>query len=174
MPNHPCCLPSHSNWKNNLKKYKSSNFTMRSTYQRQILNNYTSKAKIVGVSMASQMEPVKLFYKQECIPVGCVPPTHWPYVVVHVRGVHGSGACVAGGHEWQGACVVGKGMRGRGCAWQGGCMVCVCVAGGCMEGGHTWHKHPLWTDRHLWKHNLLKLRLRAVKIWQIWHFRLIT
>ena len=24
------------------------------------------------------------------------------------------------------------------------------------------HATPLWTDRHLWKHNLLKLRLRAV------------
>ena len=24
--------------------------------------------------------------------------------------------------------------------------------------------HPLWTDRHLWKHNLRKLRLRAVNM----------
>ena len=26
-----------------------------------------------------------------------------------------------------------------------------------------WDPPPLWTDRHLWKHNLRKLRLRAVK-----------
>ena len=37
----------------------------------------------------------------------------------------GRGACMAGGHVWQGgvhgrgACMVG-GMHGRGCAWQGG------------------------------------------------------
>ena len=31
-----------------------------------------------------------LQFKQECIPVGCVPPAHWPYLVVSARG-----ACVA-------------------------------------------------------------------------------
>ena len=34
-------------------------------------------------------------------------------------GVHGEGACMVGGHVWQGACVAG-GMHGRGGVWQGG------------------------------------------------------
>ena len=48
-------------------------------------------------------------------------------------GVHGRGACMAGGHAWQGgmhgrgASVAGGhlwqgGICGRGCAWQGVCM----------------------------------------------------
>ena len=40
-------------------------------------------------------------------------------------GVHGRGACVAGGHAWWGTCMAG-GMHGKGHAWWGG----VCVAGG--------------------------------------------
>ena len=40
------------------------------------------------------------------------------------------GVCVAGGHVWQGASVVGEHMHGRGmCAWQGG------MYGG---GAHAW------------------------------------
>ena len=59
-------------------------------------------------------------------------------------GMHGSGACMAVGHEWQ------WGMHGRGHAWQG-CVGGACVAGGvhgrgtCMAGvcmvgggGHVW------------------------------------
>ena len=35
--------------------------------------------------------------------------------------------------------------------------------GGLPRPSMQWGKHPaLWTDRHLWKHNLRKLRLRAV------------
>ena len=64
--------------------------------------------------------------------------------------------------------------RGGGlCPWDG----CVCRGGGVCRGGvsasgpkgvchtpGTWGRHPPpWTDRHLWKHNLRKLRLRAVK-----------
>ena len=42
-----------------------------------------------------------------------------------------------GGHAWLGgACVVGGGICGRGCAWQG-----ACVAGGvCGGGGHVWQR----------------------------------
>ena len=68
-------------------------------------------------------------------------------------GVHGRGACVAGGcvcgrgHAWQGTCMLG------GCIWYG-----VCVAGGmygwgdmsarggvaCVVGGHAWQeRRPL-------------------------------
>ena len=40
---------------------------------------------------------------------------------------------------------------------------CTCLGGACPG-------TPPWTDRHLWKHNLRKLRLRAVKIfaWDFW------
>ena len=38
---------------------------------------------------------------------------------------------MAGGHAWQGACVVG-GMHGRGHAWQG-----ACVAGGMRGNGRA-------------------------------------
>ena len=42
--------------------------------------------------------------------------------------MHDRGACVAGGHAWQGGCMVG---RAWGCAWQG-----ICIAGG-MHGMGT-------------------------------------
>ena len=40
------------------------------------------------------------------------------------RGGHGRGACMAGGHAWQGACVVG-----------GGCVVGMCMVGGVHDRG---------------------------------------
>ena len=44
----------------------------------------------------------------------------------------------------------------------------VCFQGGVYLGGllsqHALRQTPLWTDRHLQKHNLRKLRLRAVMI----------
>ena len=59
---------------------------------------------------------------------------------------------MAGGHAWQGMCMVGGvhsgGMHGRGHAWQGMCMVgWSCVVGACMaEGmhgrGHACHACP--------------------------------
>ena len=36
----------------------------------------------------------KICFKQECIPVGCVPPAHWPYLIVSV-GRGGEHACPA-------------------------------------------------------------------------------
>ena len=59
------------------------------------------------------------------------------------------GGVNAGGHVWQGACVVGVCVAG-GHAWQGVCMagrhvwqegMCgrgACMAGACMAGGHAW------------------------------------
>ena len=38
----------------------------------------------------------------------------------------------------------------------------------------TTYAPPLWTDRHLWKHNLRKLHLRAVKTWLLWTPHLVT
>ena len=49
----------------------------------------------------------------------------------------------------------------------------VCLGGVCPDGGylsqHEMGQTPLWTDRHLWKHNLRKRRLRAVIITLVVH-----
>ena len=61
-------------------------------------------------------------------------------------------------------------------AW--GCLLGGCLLGGCLLGGvcsrgvcsegclprGVWQTPPLWTDRHLWKHNLHKLHLQVVNI----------
>ena len=81
--------------------------------------------------------------------VGCIPPTHWAHLVVSI-----GGACMPGGMHVQGAYMLGV-CACWGHACQGVCMLVVCVP----------HTSPIpWTDRHLWKHNLCKLRLSAVKI----------
>ena len=56
------------------------------------------------------------FYKQECIPVGCVPAAHWPYARV----------CFPGGS----VCSRG-GVCSRGVCSQGGCL----LQGGLLSGG---------------------------------------
>ena len=57
---------------------------------------------------------------------------------MHSGGVHGRGACMAGGMRGGGSMhgMVGVGVHGRGYAWWG-----ACVAGGgvCVAGGHAWH-----------------------------------
>ena len=84
--------------------------------------------------------------QEECIPVGRIP------------------ACTGQG------CVSAWGVS----AWGGVCLG-GCLPGGSAHGGLSaqggvcprrgWQTPPpLWTDRHLWKHNLRKLRLRAVVI----------
>ena len=59
-----------------------------------------------------------------CMAGACVTGGHaWQGWHVWQGGMHGRRACVAGGHEWQGACMAG-GMHGRevfvagGHAWQ--------------------------------------------------------
>ena len=49
--------------------------------------------------------------------------------------VQGGGACVAGGHAWQGACVAEGDMHGRGHVWNGCTWAGVCMAGGCAWQG---------------------------------------
>ena len=71
----------------------------------------------------------------------------------------GGGACVAGGHAWWGACMVGVcmagGMYGRGDmhgggggVWQGACMAGVCVMGGGMHGWGTCMAGGMHSGRH--------------------------
>ena len=118
-------------------------------------------------------------HKQECIPVGCVPSAHWPHVG-------------AGGRVWQGACVAHTCPLP--CmpppATHAPCHTCPlpCMPPTCPYAHHACppphmppipptrhslyharppatHTHPsLWTDRHLWRHNLHKLRLLVVNI----------
>ena len=56
--------------------------------------------------------------KQECIPVGCVPPAHWPYLVVSGRWGLPARGCI-----WQGGTCPGgvpaRGVPARGCTCQG-------------------------------------------------------
>ena len=56
--------------------------------------------------------PSFTFIKPECIPVGCVPPAHWPYFLVLCLPVAGGWSCPGGGvdisspyqdlHPWPG------------------------------------------------------------------------
>ena len=50
------------------------------------------------------------------------------FLQVSVCPQSGGGACVAGGHAWQWACVAGGACMVGGCAWQGGM----------HGGGHAW------------------------------------
>ena len=105
--------------------------------------------------------------EQVCIPVGCVPPACCPLP-----------ACTTGGVRSWGVSAL-EGVSGPGGVWSQGCLLLgdVCYWGGCLLPGGVclWSRGvcisacneadtPLWTDRHLWKHNLPKLLLRAVII----------
>ena len=100
-------------------------------------------------------------WKQECIRVGCVPPACWPYPSTgQGEGVHPSMHWAGGGVSQH---ALGRGVCILACTGQGGFF-----PGGCLlkevssqdEGDVA--DTPLWGDRHLRKHNLRKLRLRAV------------
>ena len=98
------------------------------------------------------------FFKQECIPVGCVPAARRPYAGVCSPG----GVClVLGGLPALGGCLPGPGgcLPGlEGClpvnvgsAWLGGCLPG--LGGVCLvwHPSMHWDRHPppLWTDTHL-------------------------
>ena len=90
---------------------------------------------------------------QECIPVGCVPPAHWPHLVV--RGV----VCMLEGgmHARGGVCMPGEAHS---------CPEAVCMPRGwgvhtrwraCWGVGAVWDTHPPMDrilDTRLWKHYL--------------------
>ena len=87
--------------------------------------------------------------EQVCIPVGYVPPICWRYPVVSLPGGGGGGAALPG-------------TGGGGHLYGGG----ICLEGSLPEGGLSSHgivgwqisskggPIPLWTDKHLWKHDL--------------------
>ena len=100
----------------------------------------------LGLFCVMNVLKIPTYWKQECIPVGCLSSTCWPYPVVS-----GWRWCLPGG-----VCPVGDQPR-------------ECLPGGVSAPGGEYLPRgcmadtPLWTVRHLWKHNLRKLRLRSVK-----------
>ena len=86
--------------------------------------------------------------------MGYVPPACWPYPSMHWGGVSAR-RCLPRGSA-QGVCP-------RGCLLKG---VFAWGKGVSATPGSRGRQPPpfLWTDRHLWKHNLRKLRLRAIII----------
>ena len=116
--------------------------------------------------------------KQVCIPVGCIPPAHWPYWIVLCLpgGGSGYGCCPGeagvvvsrGGVDVQGWYPGGAGLTGgvQGVDVWGGAGL---TGGwrsdwgdGTFPPGHPtpWTSTPLlcWADRCLWEHNLCSLR----------------
>ena len=67
-------------------------------------------------------------WKQDCIPVGCIPVTHWPYAVACFfwRGSV-PGGCLIGGCLLPGGCLLWGVSANRGCLLQG-----VSANGGCL------------------------------------------
>ena len=100
---------------------------------------------------------------KNAFPMGCVGPSCWPYPSMHCAwGVYLPG----GGVPAAGCTCLGRYLP-RGCTCPGGLYLprgCTCLGGACPRGVPAQVLPPLWTDRHLWKHNLRKLHLRAVNI----------
>ena len=91
---------------------------------------------------------------QECVPVGCVLPAHyriWRLPNRDPPGQRPPGQRPPGQRPpWMETPLDGDPTGQRPLPW--------------METPLDRDRDPPWTDRHLWKHNLLKLRLRAVKM----------
>ena len=81
----------------------------------------------------SNLKPIE---KQECIPVGCIPPAHWLHLVVS------SGACMPGGHACWGDVWSGGACPGDVHAW--GCGGCAQGRGHVCPGGHAWPGKVCW------------------------------
>ena len=94
----------------------------------------------ITVSWSSEMlcsihedlwHPTYLQNKQDCIPVGCIPPACWPYLP----------ACTAQGGAWS-----------KGGVWSGGCLLGGCLVGGVwgllggMVSQHALRQTPPWTE----------------------------
>ena len=91
----------------------------------------------------------KLKWKQECIPVGCVPPACWPYPSMHWAGfffpsMHWTGGCLPRGGLSEGVCLGGVcpgGCLPRECLPRGMC-VCKGVGGVADTLPQTRGRHP--------------------------------
>ena len=78
-----------------------------------------------GFEHSKHPHPNWNFSIQECIPVGCVPPAHWPHLVVSAGGARGYASL--GGCD----CPGGPGGPRRNACWGNAC------PGGCLPGGHA-------------------------------------
>ena len=109
-------------------------YTARSQIQIPILiANYRTGTRI-GIRIGIRNCECK--YRQECIPVGCVPAARWPYAGVCFRG---GGVCLLlGGSAVGGGVCSQGGLLGGGVCSQGGCVVC-------SRGGLP-QTRPLWTE----------------------------
>ena len=74
---------------------------------------------------------IVIYYKQDCIPVGCIPPAHWPYLssMLCCGGVCCGGVCSGEGCLLQGV----PGPRGVSAVGRGG--RCLVPGGSALGGG---------------------------------------
>ena len=95
---------------------------------------------------------------QECIPVGCVPPAHWP----------GGGGCMTRGGVWLGGVCLTQGCltwggcltRGKGGVWPGG--------GGMTQGGCLTQGVGVWPGGRLTRGGLPML-IYCLVMWPTRH-----
>ena len=73
---------------------------------------------------------VNFWLKQDCIPVGCVPPACWPYLWACSAAAAAGCVYLVGGGTWSGGCTWFRGCTWSGgvpgpggCTWSGGCQV---------------------------------------------------
>ena len=85
-----------------------------------------------SVVVKSRVVVKKIYKKQECIPVGCVPSTRWPYAGVCFPGE----GCLLQGDvcsQEQGVCSRGFLLLGDVCSWGGeSASGGICSGGGCL------------------------------------------
>ena len=123
------------------------------TVSRSFLGGWKGEDVYPSMNWAGECVYPSMHWAGGCLPRGCL-----------------SGGCLPRGVSAQGGrgCMPkGRGCLPRGCLPKGTGGVC---AGGLSAQGVSasgtrgvCSRHPPpWTDRHLWKHNLRKLRLRAV------------
>ena len=102
------------------------------------------------------------YTQQDCIPVGCVPPALWLYLLACSAGggclFLGGGVCSLGVSAPGGVCSCKVSAPGGVCSWRG-----VSAPGGGVS-QHALRQIPPCEQNHtrLWKHNLAPTSLRAV------------
>ena len=72
---------------------------------------------------STKIKIISFIIKQECIPVGCVPPACLAHLVVPGGGVRAWEVCMPGGmHAPRGCACPGACMPGGMCAWRHACL----------------------------------------------------